>query len=190
MRPLNDPTPAFLDVTDWWTDDEGNVWPPCLANLLKSQRHRVRLRERAATIATPQLIAYALHYAHQTKPIISLEVLKETFDQMGKGGYNFTAAIKAQVAATRQERLRLSPADIPVDATVPLAKVYQFPIRENESTVPIRQTSSVPNSKLKHSHTSAEVRLQTEMEQSGVPTDVEACRRMIRETLGIRRRRT
>jgi hypothetical protein len=189
MRPLNDPAPALLDLTDWWTDDEGTLWPPCLATLLKSQRHRARLRERAASIANPQLIAYALHYAHQTKPIISLEVLKESFDQMGKGGYIFSAAIKAQAAATSRERLHLSPTYIPGDMAAPLAKVYQFPIRETESSDPLRQTSSVPNHKLRQSHAHAEVCLQKEMEQSGVPTNVEACRQIIRQTLGIRRRR-
>ncbi|MFC7518325.1 hypothetical protein ACFQUU_25260 [Herbaspirillum sp. GCM10030257] len=182
--------PSTMNSTGWWTDDDGTSWPPSLAGLIKTRRHRTRLRERATVIGSPQLVAYALHFAHLTRPVISLGVLKETLDRMEEGGYDFTEALDLQAKAPRQERLPLSPLDIATAEVAPLAKVYRFPVREVESSVPFRTPQSISYGRVQQSLAHAEVKLQREIEQGRVPTNVEACRTTIRQTLGIRPRRT
>lgn len=151
MHSLNDNMPATVNLNDWWTDDDGTSWPPCLAGLIKTRRHRTRLRERATAIGSPQLVAYALHWAHRTRPIVSLDVLKQTLDHMEEGGYDFTETLGLKARATRQERFTLPPAYIASAAVAPLAKVYRFPGREVEPSVPHRTPQSISCDRMQHS---------------------------------------
>lgn len=190
MHPLNDNMSATENSTDWWTDDDGTLWPPCLAGLIKTWQHRTRLRERATAIGSPQLVAYALHCSHRKKPIISLGILKQTLDHMEEGGYDFTEALGLQAKAPRQERFTLSTADIATTAVAPLAKVYRFPVREVAPSVPLRTSEFASYGRVQQSLAQAEATLQREIARGRVPTNVEACRAIIQQTLGIRRRRT
>lgn len=138
MHPLNDKMSATVNSTGWWADDDGTSWPPWLAGLIKTRQHRTRLRERATSIGSPQLVAYALHCAHRTRPIISLDILKQTLDHMEEGGYDFTEALGLQAKAPRQKRFALSTADVANAAVAPATTVYRFLAHQVEPSVPLR----------------------------------------------------
>ncbi|KRB72344.1 hypothetical protein [Noviherbaspirillum sp. Root189] len=188
MQPLNENTPSIFDSSLWWVDDDGTWWPLCLTNLVNSKRLRMRSRERASAITDPQLIAHTLHCAHLKTPILTLADLKQILDEMEQGGCDFTEAIDLQAMFIRQEHPPLSPTDVVTAAVAPLARVYRFPARGVGPSRPIRTTHSVSYERVQRSLVQAEVNLQKEIEQGRVPNNVDACRMIIRQTLGIRRR--
>jgi hypothetical protein len=149
----------------WWKDVHGTFWPPFLLELIFTDAHRDRLHERALVIGDPQVAACALELEHRGRKIETYIELKEAFARIEDPGYDLAPA---------QEMV--------VD-------VFCSPIVQSVQNTQTANSTSQTFSLVEKARAEADAALKKAMQQTSVPTDVEQCRKIVMQMLGIRRRR-
>lgn len=161
------------ETESWWTNDDGTSWPPFLLKIITTSALRTRLRERAAEIVEPSLVASALEIEHRANPIVTIGLLKQAFERIGSDDYDFSAAREAQTSVCA------------AGAIAPKSKsgkVLPFP---NCSKAPLTaQRSASVTASLE----ALERKLQDAIKAQAIPAGVDANRNLIRAMLHIRRR--
>lgn len=159
---INSPTPT---THRWWKDLHGTYWPPFLLELIFTDAHRERLRERALVIGDPQVAACALELEHRDRKIETYIALKAAFTRIEEAGYDMAPAQEMAVDTFSAESTESA--------------------QGLENHPPASQTFSL----VQQARAEADAALKKAMQQTLVPNEVEKCRQQIKQMLGIRVRR-
>jgi hypothetical protein len=150
---------------EWWKGPHGTCWPPFLLELIFTDAHRDRLHERALVIGDPQVVACALELEHRNRAIETYIELKAAFARIEDAGYDLAPA---------QEMV---------------ADVFCSPVVQSVQNTESAKPSSQIFSLVEKARAEADAALKKAMLRTSVPTDVEQCRKIVKQMLGIRRRR-